>query len=160
MNSKNLTFKLLLIPVLISAFTSCNNSDPKAQACLTERAQLEANKKMVTEFYQALFGDKDISVVDTHIAEDYIQHNPSVADGRAALKEALTIWFTDAPKTTVDFQKVAADGDLVFLHIRTKFGVKTFSVIDIFRVKDGMITEHWDVMQEVPEKAENAHPMF
>jgi hypothetical protein len=42
----------------------------------------ELNKKIVVEFYQKLFGDKDLSVIDQYINEDYIQHNPIAADGR------------------------------------------------------------------------------
>jgi len=121
----------------------------------------EHNKKIVVEFYQKLFGDKDISVIDQYIAEDYIQHNPIAADGRLALKEIATKWLSNQPKIKVDFQKIAADGDLVFLHIKTKnFSGKALSLIDIFRLKDGKIVEHWDVMQEVPDKSANPHPMF
>ena len=121
----------------------------------------EKNKKIVLEFYQKLFGDKDISVIDQYLVEDYIQHNPMAPDGREALKNLLTDWLSNQPKSKVDFQKVAADGDLVFLHIKTKsFSGKDASLIDIFRLKDGKIVEHWDVMQEVPEKSANAHPMF
>lgn len=123
--------------------------------------QEEANKKMVVNFYQKLFGDKDFSVIDKYIEEGYIQHNPSLADGREALKKAVPIWLKDAPKSKVDFQHIAADGDLVFLHIKTSNGPgKTTSIIDIFRVKKNKIAEHWDVMQDVPEKSENSHPMF
>jgi predicted SnoaL-like aldol condensation-catalyzing enzyme len=39
-------------------------------------------------------------------------------------------------------------------------GNKTYSILDIFRVENGKITEHWDVMQEVPAKSANTHPMF
>lgn len=121
----------------------------------------ETNKKMVVAFYQRLFGDHDLSVIDQYIIEDYIQHNPNVADGKKALKEALTQWLVNAPKKKIDFQQVASDGDLVFLHIKSEGpGGKKFSLVDIFKVKNGKIVEHWDVMQEVPEKAANAHPMF
>jgi len=121
----------------------------------------ERNKKIVVEFYQKLFGDKDVSVIDQCIAEGYIQHNPIAADGRQALKDIANKWLANQPKTKVDFQKVAADGDLVFLHIKSKsISGKDLSLIDIFRLKDGKIVEHWDIMQEVPEKSANLHPMF
>jgi predicted SnoaL-like aldol condensation-catalyzing enzyme len=119
------------------------------------------NKKIVVEFYQKLFGDKDISVIDQYIVEDYIQHNPIAADGRQALKDIAIKWFTNQPKTKVDFQKVAADADLVFLHIKAKGpSGRDISLVDIFRLKNGKIVEHWDIMQEVPEKSLNPHPMF
>jgi predicted SnoaL-like aldol condensation-catalyzing enzyme len=121
----------------------------------------ERNKKIVVEFYQKLFGDKDISVIDQYIVEDYIQHNPIAADGRQPLKDIAVKWIANQPKTKVDFQKVVADGDLVILHIKSKsFTGKDMSLIDIFRLKNGKIVEHWDIMQEVPEKSANPHPMF
>ena len=124
-------------------------------------AEENANKKTVTEFYQKLFGDKDLSVIDTYIVEDYIQHNPYAADGRQALKDFAQKLLSNAPKTKVDFQHVAADGDLVFLHVRAKnFNGKDMAIVEIFRLKNGKIVEHWDVMQDVPASAANAHPMF
>ena len=124
-------------------------------------AEENANKKTVTEFYQKLFGDKDLSVIDTYIVEDYIQHNPYAADGRQALKDFAQKLLNNAPKTKVDFQHVAADGDLVFLHVRAKnFNGKDMAIVEIFRLKNGKIVEHWDVMQDVPASAANAHPMF
>lgn len=99
-----------------------------------------------------MFGDKDISAVDQYITPKYIQHNPNVADGSEALKKAAVKWFEGKPKTKIDVQHIAAEGDLVFLHIkdtRTDGGLK--STIDIFRLKDGKILEHWDVHQDVPE---------
>jgi predicted SnoaL-like aldol condensation-catalyzing enzyme len=130
--------------------------------CQENNCEIAANnKKIVVEFYQKLFGDKDISAIDQYIVEDYIQHNPVAADGRQALKDFANKWIANQPKTQVDFQKVVADGDLVFLHIKTKsISGKDLSLVDIFRLKNGKIVEHWDIMQEVPEKSANPHPMF
>ena len=55
------------------------------------------------EFYQKVFGDHDLTTIDQHIAEDYIQHNPYVADGKKALKDALNQWFANAPENKIDF---------------------------------------------------------
>jgi predicted SnoaL-like aldol condensation-catalyzing enzyme len=122
--------------------------------------QLEENKMLVTNLYQEIFGDKNIDAVDNYIGDSYIQHNPNVADGKEALKAALKIWFKDAPKEKIDIRNIGADGNFVFIHTKSKMGNKTFSVMDIFRVDGGKVVEHWDVMQEVPEKAANDHPMF
>lgn len=120
----------------------------------------ENNKKMVAEFYQQLFGDKNIEVIDKYISENYIQHNPMLPDGREPLKNAAAMWFKDAPKETIDIWNIGADGDFVYLHTRAVFGGKLHSVIDIFRIENGIIVEHWDVIQAVPEKSANPHPMF
>lgn len=152
---------------------SCNpgNENKSSQATLdslkselstaTSKQQTEeANKKMVAEFYQQLFGDKDTSAIDKYLSPTYIQHNPSLPDGSAALKNAVTQWFAGAPKDKVDVRHLSADGDLVYIHTRSNMGGKTFSIIDIFRIENGKIAEHWDVMQEVPDKSANDHPMF
>jgi predicted SnoaL-like aldol condensation-catalyzing enzyme len=122
--------------------------------------QLEDNKKLVANLYQEVFGDKNIDAVDKYIGDTYIQHNPGVADGKEALKAALKIWFKDAPKEKIDIQHLGADGNLVYIHTRSKRGNKTISVMDIFRIDGGKVIEHWDVLQEVPAKSANEHPMF
>ncbi len=128
--------------------------------CEEKLRQEESNKKMVVEFYQELFGNKNPDAINKYIGDKYIQHNPSLPDGKEALLQAVKVWFKDAPREKVDFQHVAADGDLVFLHIRGKSGPKVRAVLDIFRIEKGKIVEHWDVIQEVPEKSANDHPMF
>jgi predicted SnoaL-like aldol condensation-catalyzing enzyme len=135
-------------------------SQDKLSDCEKERQTLEANKKMVATFYQELFGDKDISSIDRYIGNTYIQHNPYLADGKEALKDACKEWFKGAKKDTVDIRQIAADGNLVFIHTRSHSGGKTISVIDIFRIDNGKIVEHWDVGEAIPEKAANSHPMF
>lgn len=131
------------------------------QTMVSSNDEIENNKKIVLEFYQMMFGDKDLSAVDKYIDADYIQHNPTVADGAAAFKTAAAGWFEGAPKTKVDVQRIAAEGDLVFIHIKNiEPDHSLVSTIDIFRLKNGKIVEHWDVHQAVPDQAANAHPMF
>ena len=118
------------------------------------------NKKMVADFYQELFGDKNIDAIDKYIGDTYIQHNPLAADGKEALKEILKQWFRNAPKEKVDIRHLGADGDYVYIHTRSVRGGDVYSVIDIFRLDNGKIVEHWDVIQKVPDNSVNPHPMF
>ena len=121
----------------------------------------EANKKLVVAFYQSFFGDHDLSSAEKYLAPSYIQHNPGLPDGRDALVNMAKGLFANAPKGKADIRQVAADGDLVWLHVRGQFGPgPASSVVDIFRVKDGKIVEHWDTIQAIPEKSANPHPMF
>ncbi len=170
---KNLFF-LPAIACFCIFLNSCNNSNesnPAAQLTIDSlNMQIKSlkdslnqnalNKKMVADFYQSLFGDKNTAAIDQYIGDTYIQHNPSLPDGKDALKKAVAVWFKGQPKDTVDVKHLGADGNFVYIHTKSKMGNKTFSILDIFRVENGKITEHWDVMQEVPAKSANDHPMF
>jgi len=135
-------------------------TDHNISDCVKTNQMLESNKKLVADMYQELFGDKNIEAINKYIADDYIQHNPSVADGKQALFDATRTWFRNSPKEKINIQHIGADKDLVFIHLKSRSGSRYISVIDIFRIKAGKIAEHWDVMQEVPDKAANKHPMF
>ena len=130
------------------------------QTLSNKERQLEANKKLVADFYQELFGDKNVDAIDKYIGDTYIQHNPALPDGKEALKQGATQWFKGAAKEKIDIQHLSADGDLVYIHTKAKMGDKISSVIDIFRIENGKIAEHWDVIQEVPKTSANPHPMF
>jgi len=158
------TIPALLVAAAI-ALASCGNQAAEnvqatADSLSRQATQLSLNKKMVAEFYQEFFGDKNIAAADQYLADNYIQHNPALPDGKAALKDGATLWFKGAPKTKIDIQHLSADGNLVYIHTKSKMGDKTISVIDIFRIENGKIAEHWDVIQEVPAKSANNHPMF
>src|SRR5207244_2609257 len=108
------------------------------------------------------FNKKDLSAAQRYMAPDYIQHNPNVTDGRDAFLKALSGFFANAPQLKMEVKRVAADGDLVWLHaLQTGLprGARA-AVVDIFRVKNGKIVEHWDVIQPMPDHAVNPHPMF
>ncbi|MEO7992566.1 MAG: ester cyclase [Chryseolinea sp.] len=170
---KKAKYTLLSLVAMTFLLFSCNSKDNsiatqtktdslknEIQILSGNQKQLEENKKLVADFYQEVFGDKDVNSIDKYIGDTYVQHNPSVGDGKEALKQAATQWFTGAPKEKIDVQHLNAEGDLVYIHTKSKMGPKTISIIDIFKIENGKIVEHWDVGQEVPEKSANAHPMF
>jgi predicted SnoaL-like aldol condensation-catalyzing enzyme len=170
---KHLKHTLLILMTTAFTFYSCNvehkdaglkttidSLNAQIQALSAATNQTEENKKLVGDFYQELFGDKNVDAIDKYLGDTYIQHNPNLPDGKEALKAGVTQWFKGAPKEKVDVQHLSADGDLVYIHTKSKMGPKTVSIIDIFRVANGKIVEHWDVIQEVPEKSANEHPMF
>jgi predicted SnoaL-like aldol condensation-catalyzing enzyme len=168
-NFRNLAVWASLILFLVSCNNSKNSAIPnggndtliKKISLLEDTLRLQKfNKKLVAEFYQQLFGDKDLSAIDKYVADDYIQHNPGLKDGKEALKQGASQWFKGAPREKINIQHLSADGNLVYIHTKTNRGPKLISVLDIFRVENGKILEHWDIIQEVPEKSENAHPMF
>jgi predicted SnoaL-like aldol condensation-catalyzing enzyme len=170
---KNILTLLPAMSCLCLTIISCNNNEPNPAVQVTIDSlkmqikslkdslnQNASNKKMVADFYQSLFGDKNTAAIDQYIGDTYIQHNPALPDGKDALKKAVSGWFKGQPKDTVDVRHLGADGNFVYIHTKSKMGNKTVSILDIFRVENGKITEHWDIMQEVPAKSANAHPMF
>lgn len=153
--------KIIALLTISLLFASCNHTvSNEFEECIKEKNKIEANKKMVVEFYQELLGNKNLDVINQYIKEDYIQHNPMAADGREALKEVFSRWFKDAKPEKIDFRHIIAEDDLVVLHIKGKLGNKPVAIMDIFRIEDGKIAEHWDIIQEIPEKSANDHPMF
>lgn len=141
---KPFLFFILLMPVLVSA-------------------NVENNKKVVTHFYEMTFNKhKPIEAVKKYMGKDYTQHNPNVADGEVAFVEYAKGYLSENPKAQVEIKRVIAEGDLVVLHVLSKKD-KTDpgkALVDIFRVKDSKIVEHWDVSQDIPKKPENNNSMF
>jgi predicted SnoaL-like aldol condensation-catalyzing enzyme len=119
--------------------------------------QEEANLKLVLGMFEAVLNPMDSSAVDRFIAPGYIQHNPMAEPGRDGLKRFLDMIRTETPEAVHDIKRAFVDGDhvTVHYHVRRWAGDAGWAVIDIFRVEDGLIAEHWDVMQDVTEGGPN-----
>jgi predicted SnoaL-like aldol condensation-catalyzing enzyme len=117
-------------------------------------ADKERMKQTVARLFDA-FGAGDTAAFDDLIVEDYIQHNPQVADGRKAVKD----FFASVGPVDVQVHRTIAEGDLVVVHSHYK--TWNMAGVDIFRCNDaGRIVEHWDVLQEVPETTASGNDMF
>ena len=112
-------------------------------------------------FVDVMYHRRDVrAAFDTYVAADYIQHNPGLADGRDAARDALSDKFSD-PAFSIDVERILVDGDLCALHLRPRRdGRSTGAVVDIYRAEGDRIVEHWDVLQAWPATAANDHPMF
>lgn len=126
----------------------------------TYAADSAANKAFVEKAVKAVFVDRDASAVDKYWSKDYVQHNPGLPSGSDVVKGFVP----NFPKGyKYEMGMVAADGDIVMIHGRfSGFGPKPNIVVDIYRVKDKKLVEHWDVVQEeVPATAtKSGNPMF
>ncbi len=122
----------------------------------------EANKKIVLAFYDAALIRLDGEAARQYLGPQYIQHNPNVPDGEAALMGFIKFLNEKFPQRSVSIKRAMADGDLVMLHVHSKPSPEDrgSAIVDIFRVENGKIVEHWDVIQAVPETAKNNNSMF
>ena len=117
------------------------------------------NKELVIKAVTEVFINGDAAALERYWSENYVQHNPQIPNGREALKQLMS----GGGNMKYEMGLVVADGDFVMVHARiTGFGPKPLIAVDIFRVKEGKLAEHWDVLQEeVPaENTASKNSMF
>lgn len=121
-----------------------------------------ANLQLVLDMFAAVLNPMDSGAVDRFIAPGYIQHNQAAEPGREGLKRFLDMIRAATPEAVHDVKRAFVDGDHVTVHynVRRWPGDLGWAVIDIFRIEDGMIAEHWDVMQDVVEGGPNPASPF
>lgn len=124
--------------------------------------QAEQNKMTVVEFYEKAINQKDFEAASKYMGQRYKQHNPMAADGPGGLQGYLQFLRSKYPASHSEIKRVFADGDYVILHVHAvrEPGTRGSAIVDIFKLENGKIVEHWDVIQEIPEKADNANGMF
>ena len=124
-------------------------------------ARTAATRAIITEFARLFYLERDVRMAfEMFVAPDYIQHNPGITDGRDAAVAALVPMFAD-PDFHADLKRVLADGDYGVIHLHGYRGdQRGGAVMDLYRVDDGKIAEHWDVIQPIPETARNDHPLL
>ena len=130
---------------------------------VSAQADPVANKKLVLDMANMLFVQHKVDqAIDTYFAPGYIQHNPMAVNGAEAIRTLFKGFYAANPAATIVVKRSLADGDLVAIHysMKIKPDERGFAVIDIFRVENGKIAEHWDVSQPVPEKSANNNGMF
>ncbi len=123
----------------------------------------EKNKQIILAYYELVFKEhKPKEAAQEYISNEYIQHNPNVGNGSAPFVNYFTEYFKKYPHSQAIIYQVLADGNLVALHVNSKIDAKDRgqAIVDIYRLKNGKIVEHWDVIQSVPATTANGNTMF
>ena len=129
---------------------------------LAADAKQEANRKAVLEFYEKGLNQKDADAAIAYMGDRYVQHNPNAADGPEGFRKFIGFLREKFPNSRSEIKRSFVDGDYVILHVHAvrEPGSRGSAIVDIFKLENGKIVEHWDVVQPVPENPANSNTMF
>jgi predicted SnoaL-like aldol condensation-catalyzing enzyme len=121
----------------------------------------EKNKVVVLEAFDTLFNRRDYPAAETFWSPNYIQHSAHIAPGREGLFELVR----SLPDTLAyEHGIIMAEGDFVMVHGRFSGngGAAALIAVDIVRLENGILVEHWDVLQDeaTAESSASGLPMF
>ncbi|MBN1367500.1 MAG: ester cyclase [Dehalococcoidales bacterium] len=120
------------------------------------------NKEIIQKVYTEIFNGRNLALMKDFIKEDYIQHNPQCENGLEGVIKFFKELMVKFPDFRLDIKRIIAEGDYVVLHCHM-VGVDVpqgVAIMDIFRLENGKIAEHWDVVQPIPEKTASGNAMF
>ncbi|WP_282153358.1 nuclear transport factor 2 family protein [Ruegeria atlantica] len=122
----------------------------------------EANKELVVDFVNTILRDgKGDQITDFISTETYTQHNSQIADGLDGLGAALTAWAEQGITMKYDeTHLVVAEGNFVFTASEGTLAGTPTAFFDLFRVEDGKIVEHWDVISDIPSEMAHENGKF
>ena len=125
-------------------------------------AQEEANRTVVLAFYEKGLNQKDADAALAHVGDRYVQHNPNAADGPDGFRKFIGFLRDKFPNSHSEIKRSFVDGDYVILHVHAvrEPGSRGNAIVDIFKLENGKVVEHWDVVQPVPENPANNNTMF
>jgi predicted SnoaL-like aldol condensation-catalyzing enzyme len=122
--------------------------------------QISLNKNTVLTCYKRVLGQLETSLVDELMLDSYIQHSPMLRTGKAGFLEALE-YFKKMPKVEnapKPLLRVIAEGDFVAVHWSVSFGGSK-AILDLYRLENGKLAEHWDAIQPEPLESMNGNKM-
>ena len=122
----------------------------------------EKNKQNAIEFYRMAYMGNPRKAVELYIGNEYIQHNPDVADSTEGFIAYFERMQEEYPDKSIAFVRCIAEGNLVALHTHQTWpGNDQYVTMDFFRFDDkGKICEHWDAIQQIPKNSANPNTMY
>jgi steroid delta-isomerase-like uncharacterized protein len=116
-------------------------------------------KALLAQFGAKIFQEKDFAALTSLMRDDYIQHNPLVRQGSKGFQDFFQAWFEASPDFRFELKQIVSEGDKVWVYgtysgthqgdwlgIPATGNAYKFDAVDIFRVQDGKLAEHWDVL--------------
>lgn len=149
--------------VSLGCIAACVDADSTAAAATMAKAELEeANRRVVVTMYNLLMNEHKVDEALELIGPNYLQHNVRAPDGKEFLRGAFKARFAENPKYRSDIKRTLADGDLVVIHTHERFDPEDpndlgNAIVDIYRVENGLIVEHWDAYIPVPPREQWQH---
>jgi len=135
--------------------------DPSVADSDAHRALTARNRALMIDFVTILYEQRQPRVAfEKYVHEDYIQHNPIIADGRENALQWLEPVFAK-PEAEIQVRRVLVDGEYATVQIIGRMNAEDrgSAVINIFRLEDGLIVQHWDVTQAMPEKTSSGRSL-
>ena len=153
--------KFACVTAGLLAIAACTQGNSSASGN-TQQCTMSA-REVVDEFIELFYEQKKVRLAfETWVHPDYIQHKPTLPDGREPVITFLERLLERFPDRTFTIHRIISSDDLVAVHYHSQATPDDlgFAVVDIFRVENCKMVEHWDVVQPVPEDAANANTMF
>jgi predicted SnoaL-like aldol condensation-catalyzing enzyme len=122
----------------------------------------DQNKLNAVAFYKTAYEGNPSLAIEKYVGIEYIQHNPAVENGTNGFIAYFERMQLEYPNKSIEFVRVIAEGDLVALHTHQTWpGNDQYVTMDFFRFdENGKICEHWDAIQQIPNKSANPNTMF
>jgi predicted SnoaL-like aldol condensation-catalyzing enzyme len=147
--------RVLVIVIGLAALGGSAGAEAdEAGDALAKARTEEANRRVVETMYNLLMNEHKVDEALEYIGPRYRQHNVLAPDGKEFLRGAFKARFAEYPSFRSDIKRTVADGDLVVVHTHERFNLNDLGniIIDIYRVENGLIVEHWDAYMPVPPK--------
>ena len=136
-------------------------ADPAQTASAAHADTTARNRAIMADFVTLLYEKRQPRVAfEKYVDEGYVQHNPVIADGRENALKWLEPVFAK-PDAEIQVRRVMVDGDYAMVQIIGRMSGEDpgSAVMNIFRLENGIITEHWDVTQAMPAQTASGRPL-